>query len=116
MCGYTEESIAAKIVEAEAEQARRDELVARYRKHAPDGVDKAGLVITYEVIEQHRKAMHELVDEAMNAGDPVNVIAISEANDGTIRNVGTMQTKQHFAALLAVAAATEPAVNGVVLN
>lgn len=115
MCGYSEDAIAAETAAKQAEQARRDEIVARYRAKAPSGADAAGTLITYELIEQHRKAMHELVDAAMDAGDPVNVVSLSEANDGTVANIGTMQTKQHLAVVLALMDHAAQ-VNGVVLN
>lgn len=124
MCGYAESMIAAEHsrqeAEYEAEQQRRDAIVARYNKRLQDGKDIDGKAITYEVIEEHRKAMVELVNKAMDAGDPVNVVTINygEGDAATYGNIGTMPTEEHLALLFAILAQQqggEP-VNGVVLN
>lgn len=121
MCGYTESYIEGlnEMHEAElkAEQERRDEIVANYRAKTGGDTDVAGLAITYEVIEQHRLAMIELVNKAMEAGDPVNVIAY-DMGDNTYSNIGTMPPARHLALVFSVMGnvGAAPDVNGVVLD
>lgn len=121
MCGYAESMIAAEHsrqeAEYEAEQERRDKIVANYRAKAGGDTDVAGLAITYEVIEQHRLAMIELVNKAMEAGDPVNVIAY-DMGDNTYSNIGTMPPARHLALVFSLMGnvGAAPDVNGVVID